>query len=122
MKKLIGFLVSITLLVAQSTTRTVTFVWTAVSGAVSYNVYKGTGSGALTLLNTSPITTTTFSDNTIVIGTTYSYAFTSVGPACVVGGVVGSTPCGEGLQGAPITFTTPPRPTTIVTLSSEIIN
>ena len=53
--------------------------WTAVTGAVSYNVYRGTtpgGEGSTPIA--TGITTTAFNDTTIVDGTSYYYEVTAV--------------------------------------------
>lgn len=60
-------------LVATGGTSSVSLSWTAVSGASSYKVYRGTVSGSLTLL-ASGVTATTYADNTAANGTTYFYA------------------------------------------------
>ncbi len=51
--------------------------WTAPTGAVTYNVYRGTTSGGETLL-VSGVATTTYSDTTVAAGTTYYYKVTAV--------------------------------------------
>ncbi len=60
-------------LAATGGTGTVSLTWTAVSGATSYKVYRGTVSGSLTLL-TGGIGTNSYADNTPSNGTTYFYA------------------------------------------------
>ncbi len=49
------------------------------SDVVGYNIYRGTASGGpYTKLNTNPVTSLTYSDATVVAGTTYYYVTTSV--------------------------------------------
>jgi hypothetical protein len=53
--------------------------WNASSGAVGYNVYRGTVSGGpYALLTGSPITITTFTDTSVQPGQSYYYAVTSL--------------------------------------------
>ena len=47
--------------------------WTNVAGAISYKVYRGTSSGALSLL-ASNVTTSTYTDSSTTNGITYFYA------------------------------------------------
>jgi fibronectin type 3 domain-containing protein len=58
---------------------TVTLSWTAPTGALSYNVYRGTAAGGegATPIATG-ITTTTFTDGGLTNGTTYFYKVTAV--------------------------------------------
>jgi fibronectin type 3 domain-containing protein len=55
----------------------VTLGWNASSGATSYNLYRGTASGAETLL-ASGLTGTSFTDTSVVNGTTYYYIVRAV--------------------------------------------
>jgi hypothetical protein len=64
-------------LLATAAIGAVNLSWTAPFGAISYNVYRGTASGAETLLQ-SGVTTTTFSDSTGTAGTQYFYTVTAV--------------------------------------------
>src|SRR5437879_2045587 len=49
------------------------------SGVVSYNVYRGTQSGgSYQKLNSSPVSTTTYTDNSVLAGQTYFYVVTAV--------------------------------------------
>jgi hypothetical protein len=67
-------------------THDVILSWTISAGAVGYNVYRGTTSGgeSTTPLNSSPeaavcaSTTCTYTDATVVAGTTYYYTVTAV--------------------------------------------
>ncbi len=58
---------------ASAAPGSVTLNWTAVSGASSYQILKGTSSGSLTALPT-PEATTSFTDTSVTNGTTYYYA------------------------------------------------
>ena len=58
----------------------VTVTWTAVPGVTSYNVYRSTAQGSQgTQIGSSP--TTSYTDATVVNGTTYYYAITAVNAA-----------------------------------------
>lgn len=51
----------------------------ASSGVVGYYVFRGaTAAGPFTVLNSSPVSTTTYTDNTVQAGQSYSYVVTSV--------------------------------------------
>ena len=52
--------------------------WTAVSGATSYNVYRSTASGGEVKINTSAVTTTSYTDTGLTNGTQYFYEVTEV--------------------------------------------
>lgn len=57
----------------------VDLTWDSSSGAVGYNVYRGTVSGGpYTIINSSLDTTTAYTDNTVVAGTTYYYVAAAV--------------------------------------------
>jgi hypothetical protein len=57
----------------------VTLTWTAVTGATGYNVYRGTSSGAETLLSTGTnVSGATFTDNSAANGTQYFYYVTAL--------------------------------------------
>jgi len=57
----------------------VNLTWTAVTGATGYNVYRGTSSGAETLLSArTNVSGTTFTDNTAANGTQYFYYVTAL--------------------------------------------
>jgi hypothetical protein len=59
--------------------QTVSLTWTASADTVSYNMYRSTTSGSgYTMINTSPNTTTAYTDSTVVSGTTYYYVTTAV--------------------------------------------
>jgi fibronectin type 3 domain-containing protein len=61
------------------TQHTVDLTWDASADAVSYNIYRGTVSGGpYTMINTSPDSTTTYTDSTVVSGRTYYYVATAV--------------------------------------------
>jgi fibronectin type 3 domain-containing protein len=62
-----------------TSTSPITLSWTAVSGATSYNVYRGTASGFSNKTRlASDITGTTYTDTSAVAGTTYYYQVTAV--------------------------------------------
>ncbi len=58
----------------------VSLSWTAStsSDVVSYDVYRGTVSGTYTILNTSPVTSTQFTDTSVADNVTYFYVVTAV--------------------------------------------
>jgi hypothetical protein len=61
------------------TQHTVDLTWNASSGAVGYNIYRGTVSGGpYTMINSSLDSTTTYTDSTVVSGQTYYYVATAV--------------------------------------------
>ncbi len=64
-------------LTATAGDATVTLSWNAAGGAASYKVYRGTSSGAETLLQ-SGVTGTTFVDTAVTNGTTYYYKVSAV--------------------------------------------
>jgi hypothetical protein len=65
-----------------ATQHTVDLSWNASSGAVGYNIYRGTVSGGpYTMINSSLDGTTAYTDNTVVSGQTYYYAATAVNSA-----------------------------------------
>jgi fibronectin type 3 domain-containing protein len=64
-------------LTATGVAGAVNLSWTAPTGAVSYNIYRGTTSGGETLFQ-SGVTATSFSDATGTAGTTYFYTVTAV--------------------------------------------
>jgi fibronectin type 3 domain-containing protein len=58
----------------------VALLWNAISGVAGYDVYRGSVSGGpYTILTSSPITTTAFTDTNVQAGQTYYYVVTSVG-------------------------------------------
>ncbi len=62
-----------------ATQHTVDLTWNASSGAVGYNIYRGTVSGGpYTMINSSLDSTTAYTDNTVVSGHTYYYVATAV--------------------------------------------
>lgn len=56
----------------------VTLTWEAAPGATRYKIYRGTTAGNLTLLTGTPVSGTTYADNTAQIGTTYYYAIVAM--------------------------------------------
>jgi hypothetical protein len=61
------------------TQHTVDLTWSAASGAVGYNIYCSTVSGGpYTMINTSLDSTTSYTDSSVVSGTTYYYVATTV--------------------------------------------
>ena len=62
-----------------ATQHTVDLTWDASSGAVGYNIYRGTVSGGpYTMINASLDSTTAYTDSTVVSGQTYYYVATAV--------------------------------------------
>lgn len=67
------------LLTAKAGNANVTLNWSGVSGASSYNIYRGvSSSGPFTKLNTSIVSTATYTDSTASNGTTYYYYVTAL--------------------------------------------
>ena len=66
--------------VAQSSSHYVSLSWNASGGkAVGYNVFRGTSSGGpYEMINTALEASTTYTDNTVVAGTTYYYVASAV--------------------------------------------
>ncbi|MGN6418703.1 MAG: cadherin-like beta sandwich domain-containing protein [Pseudobacter sp.] len=56
----------------------VNLTWEAAPGANRYKIYRGTTAENLTLLTATPVSGTTYSDNTAQIGTTYYYAIVAM--------------------------------------------
>jgi hypothetical protein len=78
-------------LMATAGNTQVSLAWNASTGAASYNLYRSVNGGAYSQLNTSPITTTSYTDSGLTNGTPYCYEATAVnssgesansGPAC----------------------------------------
>jgi len=64
---------------AAATQHTVDLTWNTSSGAVGYNVYRGSVSGGpYTMINSSLDGATAYSDSTVVSGQTYYYVTTAV--------------------------------------------
>ncbi|MFE0648408.1 fibronectin type III domain-containing protein [Streptomyces sp. NPDC059534] len=61
------------LAVSGTTATGASLTWNAVSGAASYNVYRDG-----TKVNTTPVTTTTYTDTGLTAGTTYGYTVAAV--------------------------------------------
>ena len=62
-----------------ATQHTVDLTWNASSGAVGYNIYRGSISGGpYTMINSSLDSTTAYTDSTVVSGQTYYYVATAV--------------------------------------------
>src|SRR6266849_5509265 len=76
----------------------VSLAWNASSGAASYNLYRPVNGGAYTLLNTSPITTTSYTDSGLTNGTPYCYEATAVNSS------------GESAKSSPVCATPQPPP------------
>jgi hypothetical protein len=65
-----------------ATQHTVDLNWNTSSGAVGYNIYRGSvPGGPYTMINASLDSTTAYTDNTVVSGQTYYYAATAVNSA-----------------------------------------
>ena len=64
---------------AAATQHTVDLTWNTSSGAVGYNIYRGSVSGGpYTMINSSLDGTTAYTDSTVVSGQTYYYVTTAV--------------------------------------------
>lgn len=120
MKTITLLIFSLGLLSAQ-TTRNVTLSWTAstTSGVIGYNVFRAVGSGAPVQVNTSPITSTNYTDSTAVVGSTYTYTVTALAAACTSTTPVG-TPCGQSAPSAPASTTVPAQPAITVTVTVAV--
>lgn len=70
----------VSLVVSAAVQHSVTVSWTdGDSGISGYNVYRATGSpGTYTKINSSPVTTTSYTDASVLSGTTYYYVVTAV--------------------------------------------
>jgi fibronectin type 3 domain-containing protein len=70
-----------------ATTHQVDLSWTAPSSTPDpikgYNIYRSTGGGAMTLMNPSINTATSYIDNTVTNSTSYNYMVKSVGASGV---------------------------------------
>ena len=64
-------------LTATGGASSIALAWTPVTGAISYNVYRGTAAGAETLL-ASGVTSASYTDQTVAANTTYYYVVTAV--------------------------------------------
>jgi Abnormal spindle-like microcephaly-assoc'd, ASPM-SPD-2-Hydin len=64
----------------QSSQHTVALLWDASTSSVSgYNIYRGTQSGGpYSMLNSSPLSSTSYTDSGLLSGTTYYYVSTAV--------------------------------------------
>jgi fibronectin type 3 domain-containing protein len=56
----------------------VNLTWQASAGAVTYDVYRGTGGGLITLL-AKGVTKTSYRDLAVTAGTSYSYQVSAIG-------------------------------------------
>jgi hypothetical protein len=110
----------LSLALASAQSRNVSLSWVPSNGGVGYNVYRASSpSGPFTTpLNPSALTTTNYVDATAVIGQTYSYVVTVLGPPCPAGG--GTTACGQSGFSSPVTVTIPPQPAITVTVTVTI--
>jgi trimeric autotransporter adhesin len=63
-------------------THDVILTWKASPGAAGYDIYRGSSSGgeSSTALNSSPVTSPTYTDTSVQAGQTYYYKITAVGP------------------------------------------
>jgi fibronectin type 3 domain-containing protein len=70
------------------TAHSVALTWNpSTSRVIGYNVYRSTQSGAsYTLLNSGPVSTTSFTDSAVTNGQTYFYVVTAVDSALVQSG------------------------------------
>lgn len=104
---------------AQSATRIVTIAWTVstTAGITGYNVYRIVGTPSATSplpapLNASPLpaTQTQYIDTAAVIGTSYTYALTSVTAACPAVPTATTSACGSSDPIVAPAITIPPKP------------
>ncbi|MDB5355722.1 MAG: hypothetical protein JWN24_2175 [Phycisphaerales bacterium] len=66
-------------LIASSVGTAINLSWTAPTGAVSYNICRGTSPGGEAAIPVATgVTTTTWSDSSVTVGTTYYYVVTAV--------------------------------------------
>jgi hypothetical protein len=76
----------------------VSLAWNASCGAASYNLYRSVNGGAYSQLNTSPITTISYTDSGLTNGTPYCYEATAVNSS------------GESAKSSPVCATPQPPP------------
>jgi hypothetical protein len=87
----------------------VSLAWNTSSGAASYNLYRSVNGGAYSQLNTSPITTMSYTDTGLTNGTQYCYEVTAVNSS------------GESAKSAPACATpAPPPPATATALIQKV--
>ncbi|HEY1789728.1 MAG TPA: hypothetical protein VGJ73_16390, partial [Verrucomicrobiae bacterium] len=72
----VGFTAPAIVSIAPGTSK-ISLSWTAISGAVSYDIYRGTSSGGETLL-ASGLTSASYVDSAVANGVTYYYEVTAV--------------------------------------------
>jgi uncharacterized protein (TIGR03437 family) len=78
-QKDLGDLFAVTRLTATAGNQQVTLNWNPIAGAASYNVKRGTASGGpYGTLAASGIQSTSYTDSTVVNGTTYYYVVTGI--------------------------------------------
>ena len=65
-------------LTAMAGNSQVSLTWNISAGATSYNLYRSVNGGAYSQLNSSPITTTSYTDTGLTNGTQYCYEATAV--------------------------------------------
>jgi hypothetical protein len=95
--------------VSSVTTTSINLSWTLVSGATSYVLERGIGTGVKTQIATPNASTNTYNDTGLTTGTSYNYALKAVNakgpsatPALVTGVplAAGSDPDGDGVSSA----------------------
>ena len=91
-------------LAANPGTATVTLNWTASAGATSYNVKRATTSGGPYTTIAPVVNTTSYTDTTVVNGTTYYYVVSAVNAA-------GESPDSAEVSATPRPSTQPVAPT-----------
>jgi poly(3-hydroxybutyrate) depolymerase/chitodextrinase len=84
---------------SNATNTTMTIAWNAVSGAASYNVFRGAGQ-----VNTSAVTGTSFVDTGLAPGTTYSWTVAAV-DANGAQGAMSSPASGTTSGASPVCYT-----------------
>jgi fibronectin type 3 domain-containing protein len=85
-------------LMATAGNAQVSLAWNASTGAASYNLYRSVNGGVYSQLNTSPISTTSYTNSGLTNGTPYCYEVTAVNSS------------GESSRSSPVCATPQPPP------------
>ena len=101
---------------AAATNAQVTVTWTAATTATSYKIYRSTTQGSQgTLIGSSP--TTSYTDGTVVNGTTYYYEVTAVNPA---GEGPASTQSAPATPAVPVTLPAAPTAVNVTAANAQV--